>query len=220
MASIVQGECDPDFAAVRVAFEKNFRDHGELGAAVAVYHKGKPVVDLWGGLRDADRKLPWEVDTICCMMSVAKGISALCIAKLAERKLLTLDDRVSKYWPEFAAQGKESITIRQALGHLACIPVTDLASEGDFYSYKKMIAAIAGQKPLWPIATVQVYHSSTLGFIAGEVLRRITGQTIGQFLRENLQRPLGADYFIGLTADEQRRCATMLRSAGNSIIAQ
>ena len=191
----------------------------KLGAAVAVYHKGQLVVDLWGGLRDRERKLPWEADTICCMMSVAKGISALCLAILAERKLLTLDDSVSKYWPEFAAEGKEALTIRQALGHLGCIPATDFASEGDFYDYEKMVAAIARQKPLWPIGTVQVYHSATLGFIAGELIRRVTGQTIGQFIRRNFQERLSADYFIGLTAEEQVRCATMVRSAGNSISA-
>lgn len=219
MLSIISGDCRPEFQAVRAAFEKNFAEHGEVGAAVAVYRKGELVVDLWGGLRDRERKLPWQADTICCMMSVAKGISALCVAILVERKLLSLDDRVSKYWPEFAAEGKEAVTVRQALGHLACIPVTDFASEGDFYDYDKMVAAIARQKPLWPIGTVQVYHSATLGFLAGELIRRITGKTVGQFVRENLQEPLGADYFIGLTAAEQTRCATMIRSAGNSISA-
>ena len=148
---MIQGECHPSFLAVRTALEKNFTHHGELGAALAVYHKGQMVVDLWGGLRDRERSLPWEADTICCMMSVAKGISALCLAMLAERKQLTLDDKVAKYWPEFAAEGKESVSIRQAMGHLACIPATDLASEGDIYDYGKMVAAIAAQRPLWPI---------------------------------------------------------------------
>jgi CubicO group peptidase (beta-lactamase class C family) len=214
---IIKGECQPDFRAVRRAFEKNFADHGELGAAVAVYHKGRLVVDLWGGVRDRERSLPWEADTICCMMSVAKGICSLCIAILAERGLLTLDDTVSKYWPEFAAGGKGGVTIRQALGHLACIPALEAASEGDFYDYRKMVDLIAAQPPLWPIGTQQVYHSATLGFMAGEILRRITGETIGQFIRKNLQEPLRADYFIGLSASEQQRCATMVRSTGNSI---
>jgi CubicO group peptidase (beta-lactamase class C family) len=217
MSSDTHGECHPAFLSIRKAFEQNFADHGELGAAVSVYHEGRQVVDLWGGLRDRERSLPWEADTICCMMSVAKGISAICLAILAERKLLTLDDRVSKYWPEFAASGKESVSIRQAMGHLACIPVTDLAAEGDIYDYPKMIAAIAAQRPLWPIATVQVYHSATLGFLAAEIIRRITGQTEGQFIRANLQQPLKADYFLGLRPEEIARCATMVRSPGNSI---
>jgi CubicO group peptidase (beta-lactamase class C family) len=219
MSSLIQGECHPAFQAVRTAFEKNFTHHGDLGGAVAVYHKGHIVVDLWGGLRDRELKLPWEVDTICCMMSVAKGISAICLAMLAERKQLTLDDKVSKYWPEFAAGGKEEVSIRQAMGHLACIPATDLASEGDIYDYAKMVVAIAAQRPLWPIATVQVYHSGTLGYFASEIIRHITGETIGQFIRKNLQAPLNADYFIGLTAQEIARCATMVRSQGNSISA-
>lgn len=213
----INGYCRDDFKTVRAAFEKNFAEHGELGAAVAVYHKGELVVDLWGGLRDRERRLPWEKDTIACMMSVAKGVSALCIAQLVERKLLTLDDPVARYWPEFAAEGKGGITIRQALSHLACIPATDLAEEGDYYSHEKMVSAIERQKPLWPIGTVQVYHSSTLGTIAGEILRRVTGETIGQYIRKNIQEPLGADYFIGLTEAEQARCATMVRSAGNSV---
>jgi CubicO group peptidase (beta-lactamase class C family) len=213
----INGFCHGDFKTVRAAFEKNFAEHGELGAAVAVYHKGELVVDLWGGLRDRERRLPWEKDTIACMMSVAKGVSALCIAQLVERKLLTLDDPVARYWPEFAAEGKGGITIRQALSHLACIPATDLAEEGDYYSHEKMVWAIERQKPLWPVGTVQVYHSSTLGTIAGEILRRVTGETIGQYIRKNIQEPLGADYFIGLTNAEQMRCATMVRSAGNSV---
>lgn len=213
----IKGHCRDDFKTVRAAFEKNFAEHGELGAAVAVYHKGELVVDLWGGLRDSERRLPWQKDTIACMMSVAKGVSALCIAQLVERKLLTLDDPVARYWPEFAAEGKGGITIRQALSHLACIPATDLAVEGDYYSHEKMVSAIERQKPLWPIGTVQVYHSSTLGTIAGEILRRVTGETIGQYIRKNIQEPLGADYFIGLTEAEQARCATMVRSAGNSV---
>jgi CubicO group peptidase (beta-lactamase class C family) len=217
MSAVVKGECQPEFTAVGKAFERNFAEHGELGAAVAVYHGGRLVVDLWGGLRDHERGLPWEADTICNMMSVAKGICALCVAMLAERGLLTLDDPVARFWPEFAAEGKDLVTVRQALGHLACIPVTEFAAEGDYYDYGKMVDAIAAQRPLWPIGTQQVYHSATLGFIAAEILRRITGQTIGQFIRTNLQQPLGADYFIGLSAAEQARCATMVRSARNSI---
>lgn len=217
MSAVVKGECAPEFIAVRRAFARNFAEHGELGAALAVYHNGRLVVDLWGGLRDRERGLPWQEDTICTMMSVAKGICALSIAMLAGRGLLTLDDPVAKHWTEFAAEGKGQITIRQALGHLACIPVTDAAAEGDYYDYAKMVSAIAAQRPLWPIGTQQVYHSATLGFIAAEILRRVTGLTIGQFLRRNLQQPLGADYFIGLSAAEQLRCATMVRSAGNSI---
>ena len=217
MSVVVEGECAPEFTGVRRAFERNFADHAELGAAVAVYRNGRPVVDLWGGLRDRQRSLPWQRDTICTMMSVAKGICALSIAMLADRGLLTVDDPVAKYWPEFAAQAKGQVTIRQALGHLACIPVTDAAAEGDYYDYNKMVEAIAAQRPLWPIGTQQIYHSATLGFIAAEILRRVTGLTIGQFIRKNLQQPLGADYFIGLSVAEQTRCATMIRSAGNSI---
>lgn len=213
----IEGTCAARFEAVAQAFRNNFRDHGELGSAVAIYYRNQLVVDLWGGVKDAATGAPWQEDTITCMMSVAKGVSMICMAILAERKLLDLDKRVAHYWPEFGAEGKVGVTIRQALGHLAGIPVTDLADPGDIYDWQKMVAAIAAQKPLWPAGEVQVYHSSTLGFIAGELLRRITGKSLGRILREEIQEPLGADYFIGLREAESRRASTIVASANNNV---
>lgn len=213
----IEGEHAARFEPVAQAFRENFATNAELGAAVAIYHRNELVVDLWGGVRDAASRSPWQRETIACMMSVAKGVSMTCLAMAADRGLIVLDRPVADYWPEFAAQGKGETTVRQALGHLAGIPVTDLAEPGDIYDWEKMVKAVAGQKPLWPVGEVQVYHSSTLGFIAGELLRRVTGKTLGTFLAEEICSPLGVDYFIGLDDDKRARCATMVQSANNIV---
>lgn len=213
--SKVHGHVATGFEPVAEAFDRNLRDNGELGAAVAIYHKNKLVADLWGGLSDAQTGEPWSRDTIVMMMSVSKGIVATCMAMLVDRGDLELEKTVAQYWPEFAAAGKQNVTVRQALSHLACIPVTDHARPGDVYNWDRMVEAIALQGPLWPVATVQEYHSSTLGFIAGELLRRTTGETVGSFVRKNIQEPLEADFFFGLSQEEQRRCAKIVPSRNN-----
>lgn len=214
---MISGFADDRFAPVARAFRENFTQREELGSAVAIYHGNRLAVDLWGGTRDAASNAPWQADTITLMMSVAKGISAICVAMVADRGLLSLDAPVCQYWPEFAAEGKEKVTVREALSHLAGIPVTDLAKPGDFYHWDRMIPAIANQKPLWPVGEQQVYHSSTLGFIAGELIRRVTGKTLGTFLREEICAPRGFDYFIGMSAEERARCATIVASANNVV---
>lgn len=212
----MQGECKAGFEPLREAFAGNFELHGELGAAVALVHRGRLVVDLWGGRRDP-AGAPWERDTIVNTMSISKGIAMLCVARLAERGLLSLEDRMAAHWPAFAQNGKDRVTIREALGHLACIPATDAARPGDCYDWAAMTAAIAAQAPLWPIGTRQIYHSATLGFMAGELVRRVTGRSIGVFLREEIAGPLGADFAFGLSAADQARCATVVASRGNSV---
>lgn len=213
----IEGHSAARFSPVAEAFRENFRSHGELGSAVAIYHRNELVVDLWGGTRDAASGAPWRQDTMACMMSVAKGVSMACVAMLAAQRLIDLDQPVAALWPEFAAGGKGAVTVRQALGHLAGIPVTDLAHPGDIYDWDAMTAAVAGQTPLWPAGEVQVYHSSTLGFIAGELVRRVTGKRLGAFLREYITGPIDADYFIGLAEEQLARCATMVPSADNIV---
>lgn len=217
MQAIIEGHTVARFAPVAEAFRENFRSHGELGSAIAIYHRNELVVDLWGGTRDAASGAPWREDTMACMMSVAKGISMACVAMVTQAGLIDLDGPVAALWPEFAAEGKGAITVRQALGHLAGIPVTDLAKPGDIYDWKAMVAAVEGQAPLWPAGETQVYHSSTLGFIAGELVRRATGKSLGTFLRDAITGPLGADYFIGLSEEQLFRCATMVPSADNIV---
>ena len=211
----IYGECDPRFEPVRRAFQKNFDEDGELGAAVAVTLDGKPVVDLWGGWCDAEKTRPWQSDTIVCMMSVGKAVSALAIHMLVDRGLLTLDEPIARYWPEFAQNGKEQIPVRFALSHLASIPVADAAPPGSIYDSAVMESAVAAQQPLWAPGTVKCYHSATMGFICSALVRRVDGRSLGQFVRDEISGPLGIDYAIGLTLAEQSRCASMIRSKGN-----
>ena len=209
----VNGECVPAFANVRAAFEENFSAFQELGAAVAVTHHGETVVDLWGGFRDAAKKRPWQRDTLVCMMSVSKGVSALAVHMLADRGMLRLDSPVAEYWPEFARSGKSDIPVRWVLSHLAGIPVCDAAPAGSLYDWDTMVEAIAEQEPLWAPGTNPCYHTNTMGFICGELVRRITGRSIGSFVRTEICAPLGVDFAIGLTAEEERRCAEMVPPA-------
>ena len=178
-AAPIEGTCDPAFAAVREAFEENFRAGDEVGASVAVYIDGEPVVDLWGGHQDVARTKPWEQDTIVCMMSVAKGVSALCAHMLVDRGLLNLDERVATYWPEFAQNGKENVLVRWILDHRAGVPVCDAAQPGDLYDFDAIVRAIEVQEPLWPPGTQPCYHTLTMGHMVGELVRRITGKSIG-----------------------------------------
>jgi len=211
----IEGTCDPRFARVREAFAENFRRDGELGAAVAVTLHGRPVVDLWGGWRDAARTRPWQADTIVCMMSVAKAVSALALHMLVDRGRVDLDAPVASYWPEFAQAGKARVTVRQALSHLAGVPVADAAPPGAIYDAGAMEAALAAQAPLWEPGTVPCYHSATLGFICGAIVRRVTGRSLGAFVREEISAPLGLDYQIGLRPEEAARCADMIRAKGS-----
>ena len=217
MSIHLAGDCDPRFDGVRAAFERNFVEHGEVGAAVAVYWNGRPVVDLWGGMRDRDRGQPWETDTMACMLSVAKGISATAMAMAYDRGLVDLDAPVARYWPAFAEAGKEGVTVRTALSHLAGVPVADSLSEGDIYDFDRMAAGIAAQAPLWPPGTTQVYHSATIGHIIGSIMKGATGSSLAEFLRQEISGPLGADYFFALTPAEEARCATMIPSPGNMV---
>ena len=214
---VVAGHCDPAFHRVRSAFARNFEGHGEVGAAVAIYHQGRPVVDLWGGRRDANSGLPWERDTIVCMMSVSKGIAATAMAMVYDRGLVDLDAPVARYWPAFAAAGKERITVRQALSHVAGLPIADTVEEGDIYSFDTMVAALAAQEPLWPPGSRMVYHSATLGYFIGMIIKDVTGKSLGRFVREEISGPLGADYQIGLNPGEVARCATVIPSANNVV---
>ncbi len=213
--TVIHGHCDPRFEPVRRAFQKNFDEDGELGAAVAVTLDGRPVVDLWGGWCDAQKTRPWQSDTIVCMMSVGKAVSALAIHMLVDRGLLTLDAPIASFWPEFAQNGKAQIPVRFALSHLASIPVADAAPPGSIYDSAVMESAIAEQPPLWEPGTVKCYHSATMGFICSALVRRVDGRSLGQFVRDEISGPLGVDYAIGLTLAEQSRCASMIRSKGN-----
>jgi CubicO group peptidase (beta-lactamase class C family) len=206
----VQGECDPRFAGVREAFVANFVEGNELGAGVAVTLYGEPVVDLWAG--DADEAgRPWERDTIVNVWSTTKTMAATCLLMLADRGELDLDAPVASYWPEFAAQGKERVTTAQVMGHTAGLPGWDppITAES-LYDWDAVTGALAAQAPWWEPGTASGYHAVSQGFLEGEVVRRVTGRTIGAFFRDEVAGPLGADFHIGLPESEDGRTGRMV----------
>jgi len=206
----VQGECDPRFAGVREAFVANFDEGNELGASVAVTLHGEPVVDLWAG--DADEAgRPWERDTIVNVWSTTKTMAATCLLILADRGEVDLDAPVATYWPEFAANGKERVTTAHVMGHTAGLPGWDppIAPE-TLYDWDAVTGALAAQAPWWEPGTASGYHAVSQGYLEGEVVRRVTGRTIGAFFRDEVAGPLGADFHIGLPASEDGRAGRMV----------
>jgi len=206
-----EGTCDPRFAAVREAFERNFAERGDSGAAVCVYVDGARVVDCWGGHADLARARPWTADTIVSVASTTKGMVALCAHMLAERGKLHLDAPVARYWPEFAAAGKQDIPVRWLLSHRAGLPAIrrTLPAEA-LFDWEAMTGAIAETAPWWTPGTRHGYHAITYGHLVGEVIRRVDGRTVGAFLREEVTTPLGADFFIGVPEEADGRAAEVL----------
>jgi len=208
----VHGTVDDRFRGVLDAYIQNYGDELELGSAVSVMVDGEVVADIWGGWVDEQRTREWERDTLVCMMSVAKGITAIAFQMLVDRGLVDLDAPVADYWPEFAQNGKEGVLVRWVLDHRAGLPVltTDKLWPGAIFDREAMVAALAVQAPLWEPGTVAAYHVHTQGYLLGEIMRRVTGSTVGPFVREQITGPLGADYWIGLPESEFGRCAELL----------
>jgi CubicO group peptidase (beta-lactamase class C family) len=207
----VAGFCEEQFASVRREFTENFKQRGERGGAVAVWHDGRVVVDLWGGWSDVARKTHWTRDTIVNFFSVSKALCAIAIMRIADDGKLDLDARVADYWPEFADGGKERVTVRQLMSHQAGLPaIREPLPDGSAMDWSTITRALAAQTPWWKPGTAHGYHVNTFGFLAGELVRRISGRTIGTLLREDVARPLGADIHIGLPASEHHRVAEFL----------
>jgi len=214
MADIrIEGNCDPRFERVRAAFAENFEQRNEYGASVAVTLDGKPVVDIWAGHTDKQRTQPWTRDTIANVFSTTKGMTAICAHRLVDQGKLDLDAPVVRYWPEFAQAGKEKMPVRMLLNHQAGLPaIRRKLTDDDMYNWDTMASALAAQEPWWVPGTKHGYHALTIGFLVGEVIRRITGKSIGAYFRDEIAQPLGLDCHIGLDAREDSRCATMLAS--------
>ncbi len=213
---LINGVCDPRFAAVREEFERNFRVRGEVGAAVCVYEGGEKVVDLWGGYKDLERSVPWAEDTIVIMNSVAKSMCALCTHILIDRGLVDFDAPIARYWPEFAGAGKAGVLVRHVLSHTCGVIFCDHAPPGSWFDWPTHIHALEKQEPAWQPGTKGAYNSINIGYILGEVVRRVTGTTIGTFLREEVTAKLGADYNIGLRPAEIARVSDMHRNPRNA----
>ena len=210
---VVQGHCDARFAPIRDIFEKSFADGEELGAAIAFCLDGEMVVDLWGGHRDVARTKPWTRDTLVNTYSTTKGMTAICAHQLVERGLVDLDAPVAKYWPEFAAKDKDAIPVRWLLSHQAGLPaVRKPLTQDMLYDWNAMAAALAEQDPWWEPGTKHGYHALTFGHLVGEVIRRVSGRSVGAFFRDNVAGPLGADFHIGLAAEHDARCSELFGS--------
>ncbi|QFU90745.1 serine hydrolase [Amycolatopsis sp. YIM 10] len=189
-------------------FRANFAEDGEVGAACSVYAGGRLVVDLWDGLADREAGRPWDRNTVAQVASTTKGATAICAHLLAQRGELDLDAPVARYWPEFGAGGKEQIPVRWLLSHQAGLPIVDgpLTFE-EACAWDPVIRALEAQKPLWEPGTEHVYHSVTYGFLVGEVVRRISGKSLGTFFADEVAGPLGLSAWIGLPEQHEERVA-------------
>ncbi len=218
----IHGSCASDYAGVRDAFERNFELRREVGAAVAVWVDGNLVVNLWGGHADAAAKRPWREDTLTTVLSGTKGLTSTCIHQLADRGELDLHAPISRYWPEFGQAGKEAITLAMVMSHRSGVigPRTRLTTE-QLCDWDYVCRQLAIAEPWWEPGTAQGYHMTTFGFILGEVFRRVTGRTVGQYLRTEIAGPIGAEIHIGLTPAEQLRCAERVnKPTGRQLLAE
>ena len=205
----VQGHVEAGWEKVADAFRANFEGSpGEVGAACCIYAGGRPVVDLWGGLADSEANRLWNEDTIIEVASSTKGATAICAHLLAQRGQLDLDAPVVEYWPEFGAAGKEQIPVRWLLSHQAGLPVVDgpLTFE-EACAWHPVIRALEAQRPEWQPGTEHLYHAHTFGFLVGEVVRRITGKSLGAFFADEVAAPLGLSAWIGLPKEQEERVA-------------
>src|SRR5215831_9450561 len=208
----LQGSYDELFTAVPNALA-GLLDRGDAGGSVAVFVDGEPVVDVWAGFADADRTIPWQRDTITNVWSVTKTMTALCALVLADRGELDLAAPVGRYWPEFAVAGKDKVLVRHLLAHTAGLPDWD-GPVADLYDWPSATARLAAQAPQWEPGTAAGYHSLTQGFLVGEVVRRITGRSLGDFFAAEVTGPLGADFHIGLPAEHDHRVAATVPPPG------
>lgn len=197
----VQGTVARGFEEVREEFERNFAERGEIGAAVSAYWRGEKVVDLWGGRRIPGREAPWNEDTMVVVMSTTKGLAAMTLAVANARGWLDYEAPVAAYWPEFAQNGKDRVTVRQLLGHEAGLVLLDEALTVEkLHDLDYVAKVLARQKPAWPPGTRHGYHTMTIGLYMQELIRRVdpARRTLGRFFHEEIALPLGVEFYIGL----------------------
>lgn len=212
VAQALHGTVKPGFEAVREAFADNLSSGRDVGAATAVFIDGEPVVDLWGGYFDATYTREWERDTIANGFSSTKTMSALCALLLADRGEIDPNAPVRKYWPEFEAAGKRDILVRHILGHASGVAGwTEPMTLPDIYDLEKSTALLAAQAPWWEPGTASGYHGFNFGHLIGELVRRVTGVSMGAFLRKEIAEPLGAEYYIGTPAACDRRVSLLMQ---------
>lgn len=209
-AGQVEGSCDPKFSGVVDAFVTNFEARGEVGASCALTLEGKTLVDLWGGKREPGGAA-WDRDTISCVFSSTKGAMALTAHILADRGQLDLDALVTKYWPEFGQNGKESARVAMALDHSIGVPhVRQAPKPGGFYDWDYMVDMVAKEAPFWEPGTRNGYHGVTMSWTVGEIVHRAAAKRMGVYFQDEVAKPLGLDFWIGLPEAQEHRVAPMI----------
>jgi len=206
----IHGRCHERFDAVRTAFEKNFLERDEVGASVSITLEGETIVDLWGGDSGPNGR-PWEKDTIVNVYSTTKTMASLCMLMLGDRGEIDWDAPVARYWPEFEQNGKANVRVRHVMSHTAGLPGFDPPiAVADLYDWEGIAAHVAAQAPWWEPGTQSGYHAVTQGVLQGEIVRRVTGRSLGSFFREEVAQPLGADFHIGLDAIHDPRVGELI----------
>ncbi len=209
-AGLVEGQLDPKFKGVAEAFVENFESRDEVGANVALTLEGQTLVDLWGGKKARDGEA-WTHDTMSIVFSCTKGATAICAHILADRGLLDLDAPVAKYWPEFAQAGKEEVTVSMMLDHSVGLPhLRPKLKDGAYYDYDYMIGLLEKEEPFWVPGTRNGYHGVTFAWTVGELVHRASGKRLGEFFRDEVAKPLGLDFYIGLPEALEPRVALMI----------
>lgn len=214
----IEGACDPAFAVVREFLADELGACGGVGGAAAVVVRGRTVADLWGGYRHEVRTIPWSRDTLVCLFSAGKPLAATAVLTLADDGLLDLDAPVTAFWPAFAQAGKDGITIRQALAHLAGVPAALTAPLGAVYDREALARALEAQPPLWPPGSQGCFHSFTYGILAGEIVRRVSGLSFPDYFRQRLAMPASLDLAFSLSAAEQARTADVILVPENPLL--
>lgn len=212
MSLEIGGVCAPQFAAVRDVLAASFAADEELGARFSLVVEGEVVVDLWAGFADARRSRPFAADTLVPVFSVTKALAAIMIARLVDQKRLAYDQPVAEVWPQFGQAGKAAITVGQVMSHQAGLPgFLEPMDPALWFDRDAILAKLEAMAPLWPPGTASGYHAITVGYLAGEIFRRVDGRSLGTALREDLAAPLGLDLWIGLPDAEHPRCAELQR---------
>lgn len=208
--TIAHGRASPDFAPAAEAFAKVLASGAELGAACCVYYQGEPMLDMWGGVARLPDQAPWTADTLIPVFSISKGVSALCVLTLVDQGVIDLDEPLARYWPEFAVHSKDVITVREALAHRAGVPALD--GEVSFADLRDTVACsarLAAQEPVFTPGSSHLYHALTIGWITSELVRRVTGLSLGRFFRDRIAARLDLDIWFGLPAEQAVRVGSV-----------
>ncbi|MEH6583090.1 MAG: serine hydrolase domain-containing protein [Halioglobus sp.] len=213
----ISGYCDERFTDVRRIFAESLVQSAEGGASFSACWQGNLVVNLWGGTRDRSQTLPWQQDTLVNVFSATKGITALCAHRLIEQGVLDLESPVGQYWPAFSSKGKRDISVRMILNHRSGLSAfrEEIPAEA-IYDWGAMVSALEREEPWWVPGTKQGYQAFTFGWLIGELIRRVSGKSVGQYFRDEIAEPLGLDFHIGLNSDQLGRVADVARLGSSS----